>query len=383
MSSNAATVTAELSTILRSGAEALMLDARGDLVSIGPHSYPASTPVSRYSVTLRSLWALLRTYPVMKDYTALCAQMQCPPIGSNQWADVLTEMCGTTAQQGLPKAELRTKRRRDEEDGAAGRAALDAWRQVLVDGASPMPVGLADAIRRHLRTHSTMLRPTLEAEAVHTLTDPISHANRRQPGLYAQKLLKRAVEAVQHSGPGATHNTGTAPITSGIFYIVVPPAADTVINMTNVATFMNELRFVAPDAAKFPSRERRIPLSPQCAFGETPGMEFVAIDDVSVLQTAEDWARVVCCFAAGKAWQFDRWYNDTKMSVAEALAQIPAFHVRFDEERIDDKVRQWNVTILRVARRKTNATYKDVLHARQIWDSIIKHIRTGKASIRK
>ena len=156
------------------------------------------------------------------------------------------------------------------------------------------------------------------------------------------------------------------PTCEKIFYIIVPPAVSSQINLTNIGPFLNEGVFNEPSVAAFPSRPRHVNLSPNTVLGDS-SHTFKAIDDPRYLKN-EDWHNVLACFVMGKDWQFDGWFGceKGKLPVASILSSICGFYLASEGESVPKKIHEWNVTVTRM-----NHNDKDKLAARMIWEDIL------------
>ncbi|KAJ1566605.1 hypothetical protein HK405_009124 [Cladochytrium tenue] len=78
-----------------------------------------------------------------------------------------------------------------------------------------------------------------------------------------------------------------------------------------------------------------------------PGLPRVyeVIDSIDRLRSA-DWDRIVAVFATGQEWQFKNWKFG---SVVDILAKVKGFCVKFSDEPTNEKIKNWNVTVLEVS----------------------------------
>ncbi|KAL4828516.1 hypothetical protein H8958_013403 [Nasalis larvatus] len=67
----------------------------------------------------------------------------------------------------------------------------------------------------------------------------------------------------------------------------------------------------------------------------------------------QDWDRVVAVFVQGPAWQFKGWpWLLPDGSPVDIFAKIKAFHLKYDEVRLDPNVQKWDVTVLELSYHK-------------------------------
>ncbi|KAK2540392.1 hypothetical protein Q9233_001264 [Columba guinea] len=70
-----------------------------------------------------------------------------------------------------------------------------------------------------------------------------------------------------------------------------------------------------------------------------------------LLQDLKD--RVVAVFVQGPAWQFKGWpWLLPDGSPVDIFAKIKAFHLKYDEVRLDPNVQKWDVTVLELSYHK-------------------------------
>ncbi|XP_055594284.1 parafibromin [Uranotaenia lowii] len=131
--------------------------------------------------------------------------------------------------------------------------------------------------------------------------------------------------------------------------IIIPAATTSLITMYNAREILQDLKFLTTDEkkAKGGVRENEVLVQRQKSGGLT--VPYRVIDNPSKL-SAQDWNRVVAVFVMGPAWQFKGWPWDG--NPVEIFAKIAAFHLRYDEMKLDANVARWAVTVLNVSRTK-------------------------------
>ena len=131
-------------------------------------------------------------------------------------------------------------------------------------------------------------------------------------------------------------------------------------------------RFITTDEKKRGgcSRETEVLIQRQKAGNLT--VPYRVIDNPSKL-TAHDWNRVVAVFVMGPAWQFKGWpwdgnpveiFSKSKClgpgtflsalfcSYSHCVSTVAAFHLRYDDLKLDANVAKWAVTVLNISRTK-------------------------------
>jgi len=58
-----------------------------------------------------------------------------------------------------------------------------------------------------------------------------------------------------------------------------------------------------------------------------------------------DWERVVAVFTQGATWQFKSWTAPWNNPVS-VFSKVPGFYVHFEDEKIPDLVKAWDVRLL-------------------------------------
>lgn len=131
--------------------------------------------------------------------------------------------------------------------------------------------------------------------------------------------------------------------------IIIPATTTSLITMYNARDVLQDLKFLATDdkKAKGCTRENEVLLQRHKDSNTT--VPYRVIDNPSKL-SAQDWNRVVAVFVMGPAWQFKGW--PWEGNPVEIFSKICAFHLRFDEMKLDANVARWAVTVLNLSRTK-------------------------------
>lgn len=142
--------------------------------------------------------------------------------------------------------------------------------------------------------------------------------------------------------------------------IVIPATTTSVITMTNAKSILQDLKYMeSPRDAK---RENELLIQRRKADGNT--VPYRIVDNPSKLQP-EEWDRVVAVFVQGPAWQFKGW--PWGGNPVEIFSHIKAFHVKFDEAKLDTNVAKWNVEIIELSRHKRHLDRANLL---KFWGSL-------------
>lgn len=115
--------------------------------------------------------------------------------------------------------------------------------------------------------------------------------------------------------------------------------------------------------------------------------------------TAQDWNRVVGVFVMGPAWQFKGWpwdgnpveifskgnaftllfYSSLSKAKQFLLFLVAAFHLRYDEMKLDANVARWAVTVLNVSRTKRHLDKASIM---VFWEKLDLYMTKYKPDLR-
>lgn len=168
--------------------------------------------------------------------------------------------------------------------------------------------------------------------------------------------------------------------------IIIPAAATSLISMYNVKDMLQDLKFVTVEQKKAEGCARENEVLLQRRKGN-PGdhlptnastitVPYRVVDNPGRLSAAE-WERVVAVFVQGPAWQFKGWPWDG--NPVQIFANICAFHLKFDEIKLDGNVARWAVTVLNLSRTKRHLDRAVLLG---FWETLDKHMMKNKPHLR-
>lgn len=160
---------------------------------------------------------------------------------------------------------------------------------------------------------------------------------------------------------GATPNARPTKRSSTIPIIIIPATTTSLINMYNAATILQDLTYAE---GKPGSRTRENEILIQRKKPDGTHVPYKIIDNPVKLD-ADDWNRVVAVFVQGPAWQFKGW--PWGGSPVEIFSRIKAFHLKWDEQKLDDNVGKWNVHVLELSRSKRHLDKANLL---KFWSSL-------------
>lgn len=64
--------------------------------------------------------------------------------------------------------------------------------------------------------------------------------------------------------------------------------------------------------------------------------------------TPSDWERVIAVFSNAKDWQFKGW-KEWKEDPTEIFSRVCGFYLKYEEEPLPEKIKNWNVKVLNVS----------------------------------
>lgn len=163
-----------------------------------------------------------------------------------------------------------------------------------------------------------------------------------------------------------------AKIDGGPPIILVPSAAQTLLNMYNAKEFLEDGVYVAADVK---SKKPEV-VTFYRKMGRDKPVKYEVRDKPTAL-SPKDWERVLAVFVLGKEWQFKDWpFKDH----VEIFSKIMGIYLRFEDDSVDSAkiVKQWNVKIISLSKHKRHQDRTAVL---QFWDSLENFIRARRLNI--
>ncbi|KAK6631836.1 accessory factor associated with RNA polymerase II [Polyplax serrata] len=131
--------------------------------------------------------------------------------------------------------------------------------------------------------------------------------------------------------------------------IIIPAASTSLITMYNAKDILQDLRYITTDEKKNSGVKRDNEVLLQRRKDGVLTVPYRVIDNPQKLSNA-DWDRVVAVFVMGPAWQFKGWPWDG--NPVEIFSKICAFHLKYDEMRLDTNVGKWAVNVIELSRTK-------------------------------
>ncbi|CAI5515818.1 unnamed protein product [Closterium sp. Naga37s-1] len=173
------------------------------------------------------------------------------------------------------------------------------------------------------------------------------------------------------SGSGSTAAAGA----SLVPIILVPSAAQTLINIFNVKDFLEDGAYVpAEEKAKAAGGKRPEMVAVQRRMGRDKAVVYHVRDRPEGL-SKRDWDRVAAVFVLGKEWQFKGWPFKDHVDI---LSKVMGVFVRFEDDSVESAatVNQWNCSILAISKYKR---HQDRTAALTFWDRLDKFLAARKS----
>ncbi|CAI5484043.1 unnamed protein product [Closterium sp. Yama58-4] len=201
---------------------------------------------------------------------------------------------------------------------------------------------------------------------------PASSRHARPQGNPAHQSQHR-----QHSSSGGS-GTGSAAAAAGaslVPIILVPSAAQTLINIFNVKEFLEDGAYVpAEEKARAAGGKRPEMVVVQRRMGRDKAVVYHVRDRPEGL-SKRDWDRVAAVFVLGKEWQFKGWPFKDHVDI---LSKVMGVFVRFEDDSVESAatVKQWNCSILAISKYKR---HQDRTAALTFWDRLDKFLAARKS----
>jgi parafibromin len=203
-------------------------------------------------------------------------------------------------------------------------------------------------------------------------------------GTYHGLTLKSVTEGSLPNPQTPSNSAGVKPVQSGQSpntpkkrtsrtpIIIVPATTTSLITVANATSILQHLKFV--EAAASDKKENDIHIMRNKSDGTN--VPFRVLDNPNRL-SPEDWDRVVAVFVQGPAWQFKGWPWDG--NPVEIFSRIKAFHLKFDEMKLDANVAKWSVSVLQVSRHKRHL---DRANLNNFWSQLDAYMMKSKPHLK-
>uniref|UniRef100_A0A673LTD5 Parafibromin n=1 Tax=Sinocyclocheilus rhinocerous TaxID=307959 RepID=A0A673LTD5_9TELE len=169
--------------------------------------------------------------------------------------------------------------------------------------------------------------------------------------------------------------------------IIIPAATTSLITMLNAKDLLQDLKFVTTEDKKKLGTQRDNEVLLQRRKDQVqPGGANISVTvpyrviDQPLKLAPQDWDRVVAVFVQGPAWQFKGWpWLLPDGSPVDIFAKIRAFHLKYDEARMDPNVQKWDVTVLELSHHKRHLDRPVFL---RFWETLDRYMVKHKSHLR-
>uniref|UniRef100_A0A9J7Z7N2 Parafibromin n=1 Tax=Cyprinus carpio carpio TaxID=630221 RepID=A0A9J7Z7N2_CYPCA len=169
--------------------------------------------------------------------------------------------------------------------------------------------------------------------------------------------------------------------------IIIPAATTSLITMLNAKELLQDLKFVTSEDKKKQGIQRDNEVLLQRRKDQVqPGGATISVTvpyrviDQPLKLAPQDWDRVVAVFVQGPAWQFKGWpWLLPDGSPVDIFAKIRAFHLKYDEARMDPNVQKWDVTVLELSHHKRHLDRPVFL---RFWETLDRYMVKHKSHLR-
>uniref|UniRef100_A0A3P8VSU2 Parafibromin n=1 Tax=Cynoglossus semilaevis TaxID=244447 RepID=A0A3P8VSU2_CYNSE len=169
--------------------------------------------------------------------------------------------------------------------------------------------------------------------------------------------------------------------------IIIPAATTSLITMLNAKDLLQDLKFVTSEEKKKSGIQRDNEVLLQRRKDQIqPGGTTLSVTvpyrviDQPLKLAPQDWDRVVAVFVQGPAWQFKGWpWLLPDGSPVDIFAKIRAFHLKYDEAKMDPNVQKWDVTVLELSHHRRHLDRPVFL---RFWETLDRYMVKHKPLLR-
>mmetsp|Transcript_8233 Transcript_8233/g.12410 ORF Transcript_8233/g.12410 Transcript_8233/m.12410 type:complete len:377 (+) Transcript_8233:65-1195(+) len=302
---------------------------------------------------LGDIWFFLTKYELartkMGQYTRECVKNKVAPVKIDDQAGLYKYMTGAAD----------TSENLDFDLGAA--ASKDAEEAVTLKDSAKWTIEDIFNREKLLASRSTMLQST-------KIKDYAAVSKRFEDVIEARKRKKEDPKqhSSRHSTPSRAVKRAKRDPNAEVPIIIVPQAITSLINMYNCEDLLDKGAFVNPNTKRQESgssKPTQVVFQRKSFSDATKDCKYMVIDNIKELKK-EDWVRVVAVFVSGAEWQFKGWpWTD----VAQIFDNVCAFHLHYDDELLNPKIRSWRCHRLTVSKIKR---YRDRSMVMDFWQKV-------------
>ncbi|KAF6205400.1 hypothetical protein GE061_019572 [Apolygus lucorum] len=215
--------------------------------------------------------------------------------------------------------------------------------------------------------HGMTLKSVTEGNQPKKPTNP---APSQQPTQNPPTPIMTSAQARLNSGVQGNKRTSRTPI------IIIPSATTSLITMYNAKEILQDLRYMSTEEKRQAGEKRANEVLLQRRKDGNTTVPYRVIDNPQKLAPG-DWDRVVAVFVMGPAWQFKGWpYGGNPV---EIFSKISAFHLKYDEMKLDNNVARWAVCVIQLSRTKRHLDRAALMI---FWERLDKHMMKYKPHLR-
>jgi len=170
--------------------------------------------------------------------------------------------------------------------------------------------------------------------------------------------------------PAALRKVSRKPI------IIVPNSNKSLITMLNAKDLLQDMKYIPVEAKRTQGGKRETEILIQRGKEGGLTVPYRVTDNPGKL-TQQEWDRVVAVFAMGPCWQFKGWpYHGNPV---EIFNRICAFHIKYDEAKLDPNIAKWSVHVISLSRVRRHL---DRAAFQQCWERLDRFMLFNKPHLR-
>lgn len=190
-----------------------------------------------------------------------------------------------------------------------------------------------------------------------------------------QKVLSSVSQSPMISPHSQTLGSGKKR-TSRTPIIIIPATTTSLITLSNAKAILQDLKYIDSKSGEMP-RDGEILIQRRKQNDPNPVLIPYKVIDNPLKLGEGDWERVVAVFVQGPAWQFKGWpWNGNPV---EIFSRIKAFHLKWDEMKLDTNVSKWNVQVIQLSRNKRHLDRANLL---KFWSALDSFMLKNKHYLR-
>ncbi|CAD8054204.1 unnamed protein product [Paramecium primaurelia] len=143
--------------------------------------------------------------------------------------------------------------------------------------------------------------------------------------------------------------------------IIVPQIAELGnICLRNVQQFLEQGQYLDPNGLKFTNESRSVQIKVKLRLTDIE-QQFIILDTPN---TITNWKRVVAVFLRGSTYELKQFPDQNPNQL---FKNIRGYHMKFEEEKLKDLIKQWNIKVLELHRSKR---YQDIDVVNAFWEDL-------------